>query len=448
MKLTFYGAAKTVTGSNYLLETEKTKILIDCGLHQGSNFCERHNWDPFQYDPQTIDAVFVTHAHIDHTGRLPQLVQRGFQWVVYSTPPTRAASELLLLDSEHLLHQEAQKFGRPVLYDTDDVNQLMKQWRGISYHEPISVGDITVTAYDSGHILGSSFYVLEAEGKTIVFSGDLGNVPMPMLHPTEIIESADYCVMEATYGARVHENLSLRKDELEDAIEEVAKAGGTLIIPAFAMERTQELLFELNDLVQHGRIPTIPIFLDSPLAIKLTTVYQQYKHYLNPETRARMEEGEDIFDFKGLRTTLTTEESKTINNVPSPKVVIAGSGMSNGGRILHHERRYLSDEKSMVLIIGYQSRGSLGRQLLDGEKIVRILGEDVPVRATIRSMSGYSAHADSHQLFEWVRPMRHTLKKLFLVHSEEDQSRPFAGRVIAELAVDAYIPEDGETIVL
>ncbi len=448
MRLTFYGAVKMVTGSNYLFETGKTKILVDCGLHQGSNFCERHNWEQFAYDPKEIDAVFVTHAHIDHTGRLPQLVKRGFRGKVYSTPPTRDAAELLLLDSEHLLAQEAQKFGKPILYATDDVNQLMTQWKGVPYHEKITVGDITATSYDAGHILGASFYVIEAEGKRVVVSGDLGNVPMPMLNPTEIVENADYCLLESTYGGRVHENVTLRKDELEDAIEEVAQAGGALMIPAFAMERTQELLFELNDLVQHGRIPVVPVFLDSPLAIKLTTVYQKYVSYLNPETRARIASGDEVFDFRGLRTTLTTDESKTINDVPPPKVIIAGSGMSNGGRILHHERRYLSDPKSMLLVIGYQSKGSLGRQLLDGEKTVKIFGEEILVRAQIRTISGYSAHADSVQLFEWVRHMRTTLNRVFMVHGEEDEARALANRIITDLAIDAHVPDLGETVML
>lgn len=445
MKLTFYGAAKIVTGSNYLLESGGEKILIDCGLQQGSSFCERQNFDPFAYDPKEISAIFITHAHIDHTGRLPKLFKDGFRGKVYSTFPTRDFAELLLLDSEHVLDQDAERWKLPKIYSTDDVLKLMELWDGVEYHEKIKLKNFEVEFYNAGHILGSSFLVVKAEGKKIVFSGDLGNSPAPIIGMKEFIDEADYCLMESTYGNRVHEKATERKEILEDLIEDTVKAGGVLMIPAFAMERTQELLFEINDLVENGRIPRAPVFVDSPLAIKLTVVYKKYERYFEKGTQALIQSGEAIFNFPGLKLTLTIEESKAINDVKPPKVVIAGSGMSTAGRILHHERRYLSDPKSTFLIIGFQAKGSLGRRILDGEKSVKIFGEEVPVNCRVKAIGGYSAHADQPQLFEWLKPMRLTLKKTFLIHAEEEEALPLAQKIRDALAINVEVPEPKST---
>jgi len=447
MKLTFYGAAKEVTGSNFLLAVGKEKFLIDCGLRQGSNYSERHNWDPFPYNPKEISAVFITHPHVDHIGRLPKLYKDGFRGKVYSTFPAKEFAGLLLLDSEHVLMQDAEKYKKPPLYGIQEVEELMRIWQGVEYHQEISVGGVKATFYNAGHILGSSFIVVEAEGKKIVFSGDLGNSPAPIIGNREAVpDGIDYCVMEATYGNRVHEPQSERKGFLEDMIEDTVKTGGVLMIPAFAMERTQELLYELNELVEHGRIPRVPIFIDSPLAIKLTEVYKNYSQYFDVEARKVLKSGDAIFNFPGLKMTLTTEASKAINEVPPPKVVIAGAGMSNAGRILHHERRYLPDPKSTLLIVGYQAAGSLGRLLLDGAKDVKMFGETIPVRCQIKNATGYSAHADQPQLLEWVRPMRHSVRKLFLVHSEEDSSQILSQKIRDELAVNAVVPGVGDEV--
>jgi len=449
MKLTFYGAVRQVTGSNFLLEAKKQKILIDCGLHQGSNFCERHNWDPFPYNPKEISAVLVTHPHIDHVGRLPKLYKEGFRGKIYSTFPAKDFANLLLLDSEHVLIQEAEKFKQPFLYGVREIEELMAQWEGVEYHMPITVGNFKATFYNAGHILGSAFILVEAENKKIIFSGDLGNSPAPIIGKREEPPAdIDYCLMESTYGNRFHEPQDKRRDVLEDIIEDTVKAGGTLMIPAFAMERTQELLYELNELTENGRIPRVPIFIDSPLAIKLTDVYKNYYRYFDEEAKRLIKSGDSIFNFPGLKMTLTTEESKAINDVPPPKVIVAGAGMSNAGRILHHERRYLSDPRSTILIVGYQAAGSLGRQILDGAKTVRIFGEDVPVRCRIVTASAYSAHADQPQLLSWLAPMRRNLKKLFLVHGEETESLLLSQKIRDELAIDAKIPELGETIEL
>jgi metallo-beta-lactamase family protein len=448
MKLTFHGGAKSVTGSNYLLESGGHSILIDCGLHQGRHFCELGNWDQFPYKPKQIQDVFITHAHIDHTGRLPKLYRDGFRGTIYSTSATRDASEFLLADSDHILSQEARRCKKNVLFHHSDVQDVMRLWKGVPYHQTIESGPFKVTFYNAGHILGSSFIVVEAEGKRVVFSGDLGNTPSPLIGPTEAVTHADYCLIESTYGGRFHDDFPRRKEILEDLIEDTVKSKGVLLIPAFAMERTQELLYEIDQLAENGRIPRLSIFIDSPLAIRLIEVYKKHESYFNPTVKHFIKEGGHFFNFPGLSLTLDVAASKAINHVPKPKVIIAGSGMSHGGRILHHEKHYLPDPTTTLLIVGYQGYGSLGRKLLDGDEVVKIHGQSVHVRARIRAISGYSAHADQRQLLEWLEPMRFSLRKLFVVQGEEESSRIFAQTVRDKLAIDASVPSASETHVL
>lgn len=443
MKLTFYGGVEEVTGANYLLESGGVKILVDCGLRQSGHFSDDPNWNPFPYDPKEITAVFPTHAHIDHTGLLPKLVKEGFRGKVYSTPPTRDFAEVLLTDSEHVLIEEAQKFHREVLYGVREIEDLMHHWEGIPYHQPVTVGPMKVTLYNSAHILGSGIVVVETEGKKIVFSGDLGNSPAPIIGETEKIDEADYCLVESTYGDRLHRPPT--QGTIEDIIEYIGKAGGTLMIPSFAMERTQKLLFEINELVENGRVPKMPIFLDSPLAIKITEVYKRYPDYFDKQTAALLRADNALFDFPGLKATFTVDESKSINEAKPPKIIIAGSGMSQGGRILHHEKRYLPDPHSAILFVGYQTPNSLGGRIQRGEKLVKIHGEEVPVRCRIFTIEGYSAHADQRQLLEWLAPMRLSLKEVFVVQGEEQSSQVLAQKIINELAVKAEIPVAGKT---
>ena len=452
MKLTFHGGAKLVTGANYLLESDSgQKILIDCGLRQGSRYCERSNFEPFPYDPSEIHALVVTHAHIDHIGRVPKLFKDGFNGKVYSTPPTKDFAEHLLEDSMNILSKDAKEGGQEPIYTEADIKKALANWETYEYHEPIEVGEFGVEFYDAGHVLGSSIVKISAHGKTIVFSGDLGNSPAPLIRVREEVESADYVLMESTYGARVHEDVSKRKSILEDVIEETVQAGGTLMIPAFALERTQQLLFELNELVENGRIPEVPVFIDSPLAIRLTEVYRKYSKnpkYFNDEAIELEKSGDAIFDFPGLKFTKSTDESKAIAGVAPPKVIIAGAGMSQGGRIIHHEKMYLSDPKNTLLFIGYQANGSMGRRILDGAKEVKILGEKVPVRAKQRAIGGYSAHADQPALLTWLAPMRPSLKKVFLIQGEEDQMGPLAQKIRDEMTLDVSIPSPGDVVEL
>lgn len=437
MKITFYGGVQSVTGANYLVESDTTKILIDCGLYQGTDVQDRLNFKPFLYNPAEIDALIITHSHIDHIGRVPSLMKAGFKGKIYSTAPTRDASYFLLLDSEHLIADVARDLHQDVLYSTEHIEAALAHWEIAPYHHSFSIGDLTSTLYNAGHILGSSCVLVEdLRGKRVIFSGDLGNSPAPLLGNRDLMPEADWCVLESVYGDRSHENKEERRELLEDAIEDTVRQGGVLMIPAFAMERTQELLSELDHLITQGRIPRVPVFIDSPLAIKLTSVYKKHRDYLKGV-------GDFDFAFPGLQMTETTEQSKAINDVPPPKIIIAGSGMSNGGRILHHERRYLPDPKSTLLIIGHQTEGTLGRRIMDGVKTVTLFNEEIPVRCCVKNIAGYSAHADQTQLVAWLAPRRETLQRVFLVQGEGSASAALAVKIRDELAVAAEVPEVG-----
>lgn len=463
MTITFCGGAKSVTGSNYLLDTDSSpggeagkKILIDCGLFQGSLYAEQLNYQPFAYDPAAIDAVFITHSHADHTGRIPKLYKEGFRGVIYGSEPAIEMMKIALPDNLSLIEHDA----GAKLYTLGDLNKAMSLCQGLSYHQPVAIGDVTVILRDAGHILGSAIVEVDFDGKKIYFSGDLGNAPAPLLNPPELPEDASYIVTESTYGDRKHEDKDTRQEILHRVIKETINRGGTLMIPSFAMERTQNLLSEINDLVNEKKIPAVPVFLDSPLAIKLTKVYEKYPNYFNSRARETVKSGDDIFDFPGLKFTLTTEESKKINDVPPPKVIIAGSGMSNGGRILHHERRYLSDPHSTILFISYQAEGSLGRRILDrpaadvagvlSRNSVKIFGEEIPVRCHIQAIGGYSAHADQPAIVNWIKqglasnPPAGGLKKVFVVQGEESSALALADK-LRELNIEVSIPEANQT---
>ncbi|MBI1888625.1 MAG: MBL fold metallo-hydrolase [Candidatus Spechtbacteria bacterium] len=450
-KLTFHGGARSVTGANYLIETGETKILVDCGLAKGTRHAEKENYKPFPYNVSEIDAVLVTHAHIDHTGRLPKLIRDGFQGKIFMTPPTQDLAEVMLFDAYEIMAEEAKREGRDVLYSKEDIAKTSEFIRAIPYGEIQKFAKgVEFRFRDAGHILGSAIIEAWAEGKKIVFSGDLGNPPVPLLRPTESIEEADYVVIESTYGDRQHEDRDERKNILEDAIEDVCTKGGVLMIPTFALERTQELLYELNSLVENHRVPEVPIFIDSPLAIAATNIYKKYPRYYNANASYLIASGDQIFQFPHLKFTKSVEESKAINDVPAPKIIIAGSGMSTGGRILHHERRYLSDAHSLLLIIGYQVAGTLGRRILDGAKEVKIFGETVSVRCEVKAIGGYSAHADQETLYHWLEIIKNggNLKKVFAVQGEEGPALAFVQLVRDHLGVEAEAPRVGDSVEL
>ncbi len=435
MKLSFYGAAQEVTGSCYLLEAANKKILIDCGLFQGTKECEDKNFDAFLFKPAEVDIVLVSHAHLDHVGRLPKLVRDGFKGKIYSTAPTRELARFILDDALHLAEREQ----RP-LYDEMDIEHLFGMWQDVPYYKTEDFGGVNFVFKQAGHILGSALIEIIAEGKKILFSGDLGNIPSILLPPPDEIKDVDYLIVESTYGDRTHEAPQDRTILLERAAEDVAFRRGTLLIPAFATERTQELLFLLNELAHDRRIPEMPIFVDAPLAIHVTGVYEKYPELYKQEIQELLKVHPNVFKSKRLHFTSSVEESKGINNVPMPKVIIAGSGMMNGGRVLHHASRYLGDPKSILLFVGYQSSGSLGRRLVEGEKDVKLFGEHIMVQAEIRKINGFSAHADNPQLFNFVSVQRDTLKHVFVIHGEQKQASHFVTEIRDRLGVSADAP--------
>ena len=440
MQLSFHGSAREVTGACFRLKTEHTSILVDCGLFQGGKEFEDMNLEPFPFDARGIDAVFVTHAHIDHIGRLPRLMRAGFSGVIYSTPPTKEMAALLLEDAKNLACRRENKGGEEQLCNAEEVDNVMRCWQTIPYLKNVSVGEMTMRLHNAGHILGSAFVEVVCEDKRIYFTGDLGNVPSVLLPPPDMIKDADYLVIESTYGNRMHESAEERVLKLERAVEDAASRRGVLMIPAFATERTQDLLYLLNEMSYFKRIPEIPVFVDSPLAIRMTRIFAEYVGHYRDEIKKIYQEHPNIFKFKKLRLTETIEESKKINDVPAPKVIISGSGMMNGGRILHHLRRYLPDPKSMLLVVGFQSAGSLGRRLIDGQKIVKMFGEDVAVEAEIRKINGFSAHADNPQLMSFVAAGRDTLKKVFVVHGEEGAALHLASQIRDHIGIPAVSP--------
>lgn len=448
MKISFYGAAREVTGSCYLVESGGgTKVLVDCGMFQGCNTCDVKNYTNLYFDAKEIEAVFITHAHLDHTGRLPKLVKDGFRGKIFGTAPTLRLAELVLLDAVHIMEDDLKREKREMLYSHEDVERTVKQFVAVDYSRDALVGDITGRPRDAGHIFGSAFWELEDhEGKRATFSGDVGNHGSRILRPTAQLAKTDALIVESTYGNRVHEDESTRETKLKEIVKRTVENKGVLVIPAFAIDRTQQILFELNHLVETGMLPEVPIYLDSPMAIKATEVVKDYPQYYNKEARELASSGDDLFDFPGLKLTASRDESRMINDAPRPKVIIAGSGMMNGGRIQHHLVRYLSDPNSTVLIVGYQAAGTLGRDLYDGKKVVDVLQEKVHVRAHIMSIGAYSAHADQAKLVKWVDDAAEKPKRIYVTHGEEGAAVALATRFQQHSGVPSQAPHFGDTI--
>ncbi|MEK7080884.1 MAG: MBL fold metallo-hydrolase [Patescibacteria group bacterium] len=447
-KITFCGGTGLVTGANFLLEIDGKKILVDCGLVQGVKLADDTNWDPFLYDPKEIDILFVTHGHVDHLGRIPKLIKEGFRGKIYSTEPTKGLAEPMLEDTAGILSKNTD-LGLDKIYTEENIKLALSLWQGFGYHEKIKITDnVEVCFFNAGHILGSAMIEFLYNGKKILFTGDLGNSPSPLLPDTEKITDTDYLIMESVYGDRNHESRDDRQRLLAEAIQDNHKRKGTLIVPTFSLERSQELLFELDALVKNDRIPIMPIFFDSPLAIRLTEVFKRYKSYLNENAQKAMSPGNFLFDFSGLHNTLKSEESRLIVSVPNPKIVIAGSGMSTGGRIVHHEKHYLPDSNNTLLLTGYQSVGTPGRLIQEGLKTVPITGEDVIVRAHVVTISGYSGHKDSSGLLNFVEDMQNSVKKVFVVMGEPKSEMFLAQKLKDNLGINAFVPEQGSSVTL
>lgn len=441
-KITFYGGAGSVTGANFLLEAAGKRILVDCGTHEQEHICDPENHAPFVYDATTIDVLIVTHAHQDHIGRVPKLAREGFKGVIYSTPSTFDMSRIMFDDAMRVMGYEAERKGCDPIYDKEDVDMALSLWQTHEYHEPFQIEDMTIEFLDAGHILGSAMVKITRAGRTVIFTGDLGNSPEPLLHDTESPAGADYLVMESVYGDRAHIDRDKRQNVLRDAIADTIERKGILLVPSFSIERTQIILYEIHQLMEEGKLAKVPVYLDAPLAERITEVFRNYKELLNSKAQEDALK-EDIFSFPSL--TVVSNYSRELYDKPNPKVIIAGAGMSSGGRIRSHERRFLSDPNASLLLTGYQAPGSLGRRLQDGQKKVNIDGETVHVKARIDTLLGYSGHKDRDGLVAFVESAGESLKKVFVVMGEPKAAQFLAQRVKDFLGVEAVVPTQGDS---
>lgn len=448
LQITFWSGVGTVTGANFLLESRKTKILVDCGLLQGTVDAYEYNKKPFPYDVKSIDFLFITHAHMDHIGRVCKLVKDGFGGIIYSTKETKDLANVMLMDAIKVMNMKeknaAEGEKETPLYELADFNKTMALWRTIPYRTKTKVnGEFDVYLKDAGHILGSSMYEFTFKGKKIVFTGDSGNSPAPLLKDTEKITEADYLIVDSVYGDRNHEDKNIRDEKFRKIVIETIQKKGALVIPAFSIERTQVILYELNNLVEDKKIPSVPVFLDSPLGNKVTDIYKNYSTDFNPGVKKEITGGDNIFNFPKLTIIHGREESENIVKTPNPKIIIAGSGMSSGGRVVGHEMNFLPDPDSTVLLMGYQAIGTLGREIQNKPREIEINGSLIPVRARIEMISGYSSHKDSDGIVSMVSDVAEKVKKVFVVMGEPKSSVFLVQRLRDELDVDALYPERG-----
>ncbi len=470
MKVTFLGATKTVTGSNFLIEGAGKKFLVDCGMYQGAAEDEFENEQPFSFNVDDIDFMLLTHAHIDHSGRIPKLYNEGYRNPIYATKATCDLCSIMLPDSGHIQEMEVEWKNRkrvrkgqdplPPLYTAEDAGKSLEIFKPVQYDEIIEITpNIQARFNDAGHMLGSSIieiWVTE-NGKTekIVFTGDLGNNDIPLLSPPTMIESADYLVMESTYGNRLH----LRNDDKAkiflDVVYETLEKGGTVVIPSFAVGRTQEILYELNRIKEekhdeefykkYKRLMSVPVYVDSPLAISATEVFKDNMNLFNEETQEIINAGDNPLEFSGLKFTKTADESKALNESQESSIIISASGMCEVGRIKHHLKHHLWEPNSTILFVGYQAPGTLGRRLVDGEKKVKIFGEEIAVNARIEYIEGYSGHADQEWLMNFVYSFISKPKHIFLVHGEPEGQVVLGKKIEQEAQIPVTIPDFGES---
>jgi len=466
-KLTFFGASRNVTGSCYLLETSDVRVLVDCGLYQERGYQDR-NWQPFPFNPETLDAVFLTHAHLDHCGLLPKLVRDGYKGKIFCTQATAEIAQIILLDAAHLQEEDAiykaerhrrERHRGPYpelpLYTVRDAEAVAPRFGAVEYGSCIRVKDVVEGCYyEAGHVLGSASIGininLDGERRRIIFSGDIGEPDRPIINDPAIFYEADYVVIESTYGNRTHkehENIDIQA-QLRDCINETVKAGGNIVVPSFALERSQEMLYHLNELFLRKEIPPITVFLDSPMAIRITEVFKRHAELFDREMMQRLRQGNSPFSFDNLKIVQTTEESKAINSTKRSAIIIAGSGMVTGGRIKHHLVNNITRPESTVLFIGYQAQRTPGRHLLDGAREVRLLGQTYPVRARVVKIDGFSAHTDREGLLAWLSDMRMPPRCVFVTHGEETAATSFAEFLSKQTGWQTQVPGYQDTAML
>ncbi len=465
MKLQFLGAARQVTGSKYRLEAGGLCLLIDCGLFQERKFLDR-NWAPFPVNPSEIDFVLLTHAHLDHCGLLPKLVREGYAGPILATPPSIDLARLVMEDAARIQQEDAEykrhrhrrekRRGRRVptaLYDTRDVEQTARLFRQVQYAKEVKLNDnVSVRFRDAGHILGSSVLEIDVQEdgrrKRLVFSGDLGQYGSPLMNDPFMPAQADVAIIESTYGDRDHHGGATVEEELARVINETMERGGNLVVPTFAIDRAQDLLYHLSRLVAARKIPKVGVSLDSPMAIGATEIYKTYQCLLDDEARALLKSGRHPFQFPGLHFAKTRKESQRINTMDSGRVILAGSGMCTGGRIKHHLRRNIERPESTILFVGYQAPQTLGREIVSGAEEVRIHGRYYSVHAKIEQVHGLSAHADRQGLRRWLNGFETPLKNLFLTHGDEEVMEAFRGHIGASIASEIEAPQYEQTFEL
>ncbi len=444
LQITFLGAAKSVTGSKYLLEVGKTKVLVDCGLFQGLYELRRRNWNPLPINPKNIDAVILTHAHLDHSGYLPLLVKNGFRGKIYCTSSTYDLCKILLPDSGFLQEEDARyakkhhyskhKNPKP-LYTQKDAVATFRYFKLINFDEDIKISDdISFSVIHAGHIIGAGSIIVKAKDKKILFSGDLGRPNSPIVAEPDKIPLVDYIITESTYGDRLHSEKD-PIEELDEIINKTVAKGGKIIIPAFSVGRTQKILYYINKLKNQGRIPDLQVFLDSPMSIKVTSLVEDYED----EEKLKRDEYEDI--YKSVKFCVTRDQSKKIFNYPQPAIIISASGMATGGRVLHHIANYGPKPNCTILFAGYQAEGTRGRDLIDGKKEIKMHGQIVKIRAKVEKLSNMSDHADANEIIEWLKSMPGKPKKVFITHGELEASEALAQRIKKELGWETDIPD-------
>ncbi|MGB9592658.1 MAG: MBL fold metallo-hydrolase RNA specificity domain-containing protein [Anaerolineae bacterium] len=466
MRIQFLGAVRSVTGARHRLEIAGKSILLDCGLFQGrrQDFFDRNQ--RFEFRPAGVDAVLLSHAHIDHSGNIPTLVREGFSGHVYATPATADLCSAMLRDSAHVLaadvayvNKKRARKGEPPLkplYSLDDALKALEHFLGVSYNRPVPLADgATATFRDAGHILGSAIVEIAVpeNGRTrkVVYSGDLGRPNLPILRDPYVVQDVDTLILESTYGDRTHESPAEAEEQLRRVILDTIRRGGKIIIPAFAVGRTQELVYALHRLTLAGKLPELPVFVDSPLAVNVTEIFRLHPECYDREINAFIERAdvEDAFGFRRLRYVRDVDESKALNTLTEPAIIISASGMCEAGRILHHLKNNIEDPRNTILFVGYQAEQTLGRKIVDGWEKVKIFGEEYTVRAAVERIDGYSAHADRNELLDYVRQVQRTgLRRVFIVHGEEHASLALAD-AIRELGVpEVHVPTPGETVEL